>query len=374
MNPPQGQRQDEKGLLNAVPAWGSYLYQNFLVPAFSPTTSMSEWLNLNTPFSGLTPRALGGGQLQTTQPNHQDSQDGQIQASPLDYFGSNWGVTKSTGDMTYPLSTTNNHRASEPLPPQNLNNPFALVPPTRSQTLPLVQPTQPQPQPQPAQQPMSASHADNNHQAGPSNYYANPSFYYTNSIPTSLLMNGDYPSASDSNFLNGILPTSSTIKGTSAGVSAIAAQQAFSDVAAPDQIWSHSPSPMTTAQHTPQLSPRRAAKRRCDSLDSDDHSEEHDHEHEHEHEVEMPEGVERDGMIWGMKVEDYRALSARERKRVRNRISARTFRAKRKEHLSSLEENTAARELQLRLANEESSRLRKEVADLKRRLARYENL
>jgi hypothetical protein len=31
-----------------------------------------------------------------------------------------------------------------------------------------------------------------------------------------------------------------------------------------------------------------------------------------------------------MKVEDYRALSARERKRVRNRISARTFRAKRK--------------------------------------------
>jgi hypothetical protein len=44
----------------------------------------------------------------------------------------------------------------------------------------------------------------------------------------------------------------------------------------------------------------------------------------------VPESVERDGMIWGMTVEDYRALSARERKRVRNRISARTFRAKRK--------------------------------------------
>lgn len=43
-----------------------------------------------------------------------------------------------------------------------------------------------------------------------------------------------------------------------------------------------------------------------------------------------PEGVERNGMMWGMKTEVYKALSARERKRVRNRISARTFRARRK--------------------------------------------
>ncbi len=47
----------------------------------------------------------------------------------------------------------------------------------------------------------------------------------------------------------------------------------------------------------------------------------------------IPEGVEKDGMMWGMKTEDYRALSARERKRVRNRISARTFRARRKGEL-----------------------------------------
>ena len=59
-------------------------------------------------------------------------------------------------------------------------------------------------------------------------------------------------------------------------------------------------------------------------------------DHVDEEQYEIHEGVERDGMIWGMKVEDYRALSARERKRVRNRISARTFRAKRKgEHTAS---------------------------------------
>jgi hypothetical protein len=55
-------------------------------------------------------------------------------------------------------------------------------------------------------------------------------------------------------------------------------------------------------------------------------------EHSHDDQDEA-EGVEKDGMIWGMKVGDYRSLSARERKRVRNRISARTFRAKRKGEL-----------------------------------------
>ena len=105
-----------------------------------------------------------------------------------------------------------------------------------------------------------------------------------------------------------------------------------------------SPSPISTVIHTPHTSPGqlhkpqlrfsthgRPLKRRASSLDSDIHS---DHANGTdggtEHETEVAEGVERDGMIWGMKVEDYRALSARERKRVRNRISARTFRAKRK--------------------------------------------
>ena len=78
----------------------------------------------------------------------------------------------------------------------------------------------------------------------------------------------------------------------------------------------------------------RAAKRRGSSYSSlEDHD---DVDHVDEEQYEIHEGVERDGMIWGMKVEDYRALSARERKRVRNRISARTFRAKRKgEHTAS---------------------------------------
>lgn len=74
-----------------------------------------------------------------------------------------------------------------------------------------------------------------------------------------------------------------------------------------------------------------------------------------------------------MKVEAYRALSARERKRVRNRISARTFRAKRKEHLSSLEESSNIKDLKLKLAQEETLRLQQEVAELRRRLAQYES-
>ncbi|BEI82412.1 hypothetical protein CcaverHIS002_0302800 [Cutaneotrichosporon cavernicola] len=94
----------------------------------------------------------------------------------------------------------------------------------------------------------------------------------------------------------------------------------------------------------------------------------HSHESVHEHD----EGVERDGMIWGMKVDQYRALSARERKRVRNRISARTFRAKRKEHLSSLESTLGTKDLEIKMAHQEMLRLRRQVADLQRRLAKYE--
>jgi hypothetical protein len=82
-----------------------------------------------------------------------------------------------------------------------------------------------------------------------------------------------------------------------------------------------SPSPILSSRNSPHHSPKKG-KRRALSMDSNE-----DH---YDQDLEVPEGVERDGMIWGMKVEDYRALSARERKRVRNRISARTFRAKRK--------------------------------------------
>ncbi|WVQ74497.1 hypothetical protein IAR50_004098 [Cryptococcus sp. DSM 104548] len=160
-----------------------------------------------------------------------------------------------------------------------------------------------------------------------------------------------------------------------------------------DQSLTRSPSPSSSHIVSPHASPilrhssisksretrsrRRigsAAIKRSHSLHSDSefshHSpDEHDHD-EHDHDV--PEGVERDGMIWGMKVEDYRALSARERKRVRNRISARTFRAKRKEHLSSLEHDLGEKELQIQQVNEENARLRKELLDVKKRLAKFE--
>lgn len=356
MNQPIQTQEDSKGLLNAVPAWGSYLYQNFLVPAFSPTASMSEWLNLNTPFGALTPRALGGGQTQASNQQLQTQQ----QAPSMDYFGSNWAK-----DVDNTPTQPTVHRMSEPAVPQQLDNPFALVPQTRSHTLPVA--------PSAMQQNPSPPQFANNSQAGPSTYYSSQSFYYNNTIPTSVLV-GAQISASNANLIAANMATASALRGSSAGFEAAhtypGSTGPTSRTISPkieniDHPITHSPSPLTSAQQTPQLSPKRAAKRRCDSLDSDDHS-------EAEHEV--PEGVERDGMIWGMRVEDYRGLSARERKRVRNRISARTFRAKRKEHLSSLEVNMGAKDLQLRLANEEALRLRSEVADLKRRLARYENI
>ncbi|KAJ9120602.1 hypothetical protein QFC22_002531 [Naganishia vaughanmartiniae] len=95
------------------------------------------------------------------------------------------------------------------------------------------------------------------------------------------------------------------------------------------------------------------------------------------------EGVERNGMMWGMKTEEYKALSARERKRVRNRISARTFRARRKgkscfgasivgsllrlavtfvEHLTVLESDLAEKNAMLKAFQEEIRRLREEAS------------
>jgi hypothetical protein len=220
-------------LQNNVPAWGSYLYQNFLLPAFSPNIS-TEWLNLNSPFG-----------------------TNNAQGNP-DYFSQAWGSAGTAG--------------TAPSGPQDTRVKVESI--------------------QPAQQAIS--------QPGPSSFYPQP-FYYNSSIATSLLV-GTQLQASGSSSSN-ISPSVEVI----------------------DSQIVRSPSPLDNSAHiTPHLSPKLGSKRRASSFESDmDHS--HD---EHEHEV--PEGVERDGMIWGMKVEDYRALSARERKRVRNRISARTFRAKRK--------------------------------------------
>jgi len=292
-NPPQYDTIDSKsGLLNSVPAWGSYLYQNFLLPAFSP----SEWLNNNTPSAML-------------------QQPQQPQNMTMDYFSQGQGWAALTSDVKVePLS-------QQPAPTFDIR----LLPQPNSTSH------------QPIMQQQSVS--------GQTNFYPEP-YYYNPSLPTSLLMSQSTSSHND------ISPSIDVV----------------------DTQIIRSPSPLSS-QVSPHHSPKtggggggngcRSHKRRASSMESD-----LDDEHENDHEV--PEGVERDGMIWGMKVEDYRALSARERKRVRNRISARTFRAKRKEHLTSLESTLGAKDLQIRLANEEAARLKREVMDLKRRLAKYE--
>lgn len=84
------------------------------------------------------------------------------------------------------------------------------------------------------------------------------------------------------------------------------------------------------------------------------------------------DGVEKNGMMWGMPTAAYRSLSARERKRVRNRISARTFRARRKEHLNILEQDLADRNATIKASQDEIRSLREELDNLRERLARYE--
>jgi hypothetical protein len=155
--------------------------------------------------------------------------------------------------------------------------------------------------------------------AGPSNSSASLNMQYY-SMPTSLLMPMGMPMAPSASF-DSPAPTPSAASMLDQRPSLPpmpSIEQVDAQLGGGSGIFTP-PSP-----HSRGLSIKRerGTKRRADSIDSDElHS---DHEHE------VPEGVERDGMIWGMKVEDYRALSARERKRVRNRISARTFRAKRK--------------------------------------------
>lgn len=265
----------------SVPAWGSYLYSNFLLPAFSP----SEWLNSNTPSAGVPTQ-------QTT-----------------DYFNSQ-----------APRSTASQYQMPES------HQQAGSYAPQRASTNPL-----------PYSHPMSGM-------PGPSTYFSQP-YYQASSIPTSLLVS--QPSSSD------ISPSVDVI-----------------DAA----IVNPSPSPtMHSINPTPHASPKhRGAKRRASSMDSADSHDDPEADQLAEHEHDIAEGVERDGMIWGMKVEDYRALSARERKRVRNRISARTFRAKRKEHLSSLESTLNSKDLEIKLAHEENLKLKRELIDLKRRLAQYE--
>jgi len=231
----------------SVPAWGSYLYSNFLLPAFSP----SEWLNPNTP----NPASAGASAQQS-----------------IDYFNS---------------QAPRNTAAQYQLPQAPQVASYSIQ---RSSTNPL-----------PYSQPMSGM-------PGSSTYFSQP-FYQASSIPTSLLVS--QPSSSD------ISPSVDVIDAT---------------------IVNLSPSPtLHSLNPTPNASPKhRGTKRRASSMDSADSHDDPEADHLAEHEHDIAEGVERDGMIWGMKVEDYRALSARERKRVRNRISARTFRAKRKGECSCM--------------------------------------
>lgn len=203
---------------NSVPAWGSYLYQNFLLPAFSP----SEWLNSNTP---------GGLNISN------------------DYFGAQPTASSSSSYLS------------------------SVMPSRTSSSQPYSQSSNSQP---------------------PQYFYQQP----PSAIPTSLLQSRP-------------------------------ANINMQSVEVIDRLV-QSPSPVSQSRETPLPSPKRGAKRRASSLDSGvSHEDDMDLPQDY-HDHEIAEGVERDGMIWGMKVEDYRALSARERKRVRNRISARTFRAKRK--------------------------------------------
>lgn len=97
-----------------------------------------------------------------------------------------------------------------------------------------------------------------------------------------------------------------------------------------------------------------------------------DYSDEEDNGNDIPEGVEKDGMMWGMKTEDYRALSARERKRVRNRISARTFRARRKEHLNDLESGMVERNAIVKAAHDEIQALKMQNEELRQRLSKYE--
>lgn len=300
----------------SVPAWGSYLYQNFVLPAFSPTASMSEWLNLNTPFAALTPRAsaIHHNSQQQGQGQGQGQQQGQAQGQ--DYFGSGWGkveegIRTDQGGAESNASMPFTFHGSSGVQQPNFNSfgfaPQHVAPPMQqSSSVPSYNRT------------AGDLPYNRNAEAGPSSYYT-PPFNYNSSIATSLLLN-QQQSIPPSSYSAPLPPHPYPHRPSADRASQPGSRASLSIV---DNQLTHSPSPINSINHTPQQSPKRVGKRRLDSLDSAE-------EHDSEHEPDVPEGVERDGVIWGMKVEAYRALSARERKRVRNRISARTFRAKRK--------------------------------------------
>jgi hypothetical protein len=413
-----------------APAWGSYLYQNFLLPAFSPGGATS-WLA--SPFTAITGASGGNsnklgqgeggaagdtGEFQDAAGGNPDDQakgnkpEAETEDSSRttkdkiilgDYFGSSWQDTTATvKDIKVEVqlqSPAYDTSAMFGLPqnlqpasyPYNVNaqdlhifNPNRFQAQYNSQQsiahqLQQHQQQQQQQQQQPQQlsqqslQLQQQQHQQQQQsQAGPSSYYApayrqNPyaSYLIDNSMPFSTGIDGNnsqtperpslnpltvdpssmhaYNNNSTSHVSSLLYPTSQQGSGSSSRISPSALEASAIEDLVPAIPMSTSPSLVdidstrSTPHHSPRaMSPKRLSKqrnkRRQDSLES-----EHDGEHGHsdlEHEV--PEGVERDGMIWGMKVEDYRALSARERKRVRNRISARTFRAKRKgEHFVS---------------------------------------
>ncbi|WVQ94539.1 hypothetical protein IAU59_001618 [Kwoniella sp. CBS 9459] len=315
--------------------WGSYLYQNFLLPALSPSATL-DWM-ITTPNPSQT--------LQMQQPSNDN-------LSAPDYFG----LPASSGAPAWMAENAASATVIKPEPVDHISAAAGGVNAAQ------------RPQPQ----------------AGPSSFYPQP-FYYPSStgIATSLLTQNQNQ---NNQFAGSSQPSSYPLtvsqRPSTDSVHIIDSTITRSPSPLSSHIISPHPSPIPVASRLKRGTTRGRGKKRSHSVHSDsdtsishshdDHDHDHDLDHDNEHEPEVPEGVERDGMIWGMKVEDYRALSARERKRVRNRISARTFRAKRKEHLSSLEHTLGAKDLQIKLANEETARLRREVAELKKKLSKYE--
>ncbi|WWC97087.1 hypothetical protein V866_003965 [Kwoniella sp. B9012] len=369
MNPIQTMVDEKSNAMSSTwgPAWGSYLYQNFLLSstnnASAPAPTTLDWLNA------------------TSQPllNNDSS------SSAGDYFG-------------LPANNHNHHNLN---PTEWADNaaPTGINVKTEVDDSKISN-NQLQLQLQYQQQQQQRQRVQEQGQAGPSSFF--PQFYFPSSggINTSLLTQTQNQGQGQNEFEFDYSPESTIDSYNTVPLSGISTttngveRGSTDSVHMVDNSLTRSPSPISSLVVSPHESPlprpirmrkskgrpKASGKKRShshsilsDSEVSASHShDDHDHDHDHEHEPEVPEGVERDGMIWGMKVEDYRALSARERKRVRNRISARTFRAKRKEHLTSLEHDLGEKDLQIKIANDEANRLRKEVVELKRKLAKYE--
>lgn len=330
------------------PIWGSYLYQNFLVPAFSPTSTVNaptatDNANVNASLPAAAP-ATTFDWLSNDTPQSQD------------FFGlSAWQDIDITSKTELIPEVHGHHGSIDPLVKlEPVDDSFGTTNVQRTLSLDSlqIQLQQQQPQQQYRQSP---------------NQYSQPFYYHTPAVINTSLLTQSLPPTAPAPLP---LPeqSSKAQSHSSESINIIDSDIAHSDTHSLSPLSSHVVSPNESPiLRTRAKIPRRGIKR-SHSIESD-YSHSHD---EHDHEFHEPEGVERDGMIWGMKVEDYRALSARERKRVRNRISARTFRAKRKEHLSSLEHTLGAKDLAIKLAHEETARLRREVGELKKKLAKYE--